>query len=219
MKNYLLVVLLMFTVNSFSQSQNPDPQRFKEDIIGFMAYDAKNSFLPNSVLFAGSSSIGLWNSAKAFPNLYVINRGFGGSHISDQLFYYEDVVKKYKPSKIVFYCGDNDIADGKSADQVVNDFIALFENIKADIPPVKIFYLPIKPSLARWNWWGEMNKANQIIKKRCDSEDMLFFVDIATPMLNEQGSPDSSFFEEDGLHLNENGYALWNKVLSEFLLK
>jgi lysophospholipase L1-like esterase len=35
-------------------------------------------------------------------------------------------------------------------------------------------------------------------------------------MLNENGEPNPDLFLDDGLHLNEQGYQLWDKVLAPF---
>jgi hypothetical protein len=65
------------------QAADPDPARFKHDIDAFAQWDEKNSTPPDAVLFVGSSSIRFWPTATRLPQLPVINRGFGGSHISD----------------------------------------------------------------------------------------------------------------------------------------
>jgi len=213
----LLVILTALLVNLFADVPNPDPERYKDAIGNFQKYDKKNSFEEKSVLFVGSSSIVGWMSAEAFPEIDIINRGFGGSHISDQLFFYDKVVKKYNPSKIVFYCGDNDIASKKTIEQVVGDYKDFMKMVKADFPKVKIYYIPIKPSISRWSMWKEMDKTNQVIKEICDSDKNMFYVDIATPMIENTGKPDESLFRKDGLHLNQNGYDLWNSVLSPYL--
>ena len=62
---------------------DPDPERFEADIRAFEAWDRQNAFPRDAVLFVGSSSIRMWQTAESFPELPVINRGFGGSQISD----------------------------------------------------------------------------------------------------------------------------------------
>ena len=70
----------------------------------------------NPALFIGSSTIVKWKTAEAFPGFSVINRGFGGNVIEDVLYYYNDMVGKYHPSAILFYC-DNDVTGGDSGDR------------------------------------------------------------------------------------------------------
>lgn len=219
-RKIISIVLFVCVVTSlFAGIKDPDPKRFEKNIHNFIKWDRKNSFCEKSVLFVGSSSIVGWSSAEYFPKQNVINRGFGGSHISDVLFYYDDVVKKYNPTKIVFYCGDNDIAGKKSVEQVLEDFETFIEKVNKDFPKTEIYYIPIKPSLSRWKMWKEMDETNLKIKSLCDSDKKMFYVDIATPMLMKNDMPDSTLFRDDGLHLNKKGYDLWSKVLSKVLKK
>lgn len=67
--------------------------------------------------------------------------------------------------------------------------------------------------------WPEMNKTNLKIKQLCETDKHLFYVDIATPMLMENGEPDATLFRNDGLHLNKKGYDLWSKILLDYLVK
>ncbi|WP_456408963.1 GDSL-type esterase/lipase family protein [Caldithrix abyssi] len=218
--SFLGLILFLLIAPGLVQAQSvadPDPQRFVKEIDHFIRYDQKNSFPQKAVLFIGSSSIRLWKTHLAFPEIPVINRGFGGSHISDVLFYYEKLVKKYQPQTIVFYAGDNDIAAGKSVEQTVADFKTFVAKVKKDLPFTKIIYLPIKPSLLRWNFWPAMQKVNQAISNICAADSMLKYVDTASVLLDDSGKPDSTFFMEDGLHLNEKGYQKWNARLSPIL--
>src|SRR6188472_1822642 len=49
------------------------------------------------ILFVGSSSIRLWKLSESFPNLPVINHGFGGSQAADTLAHLDRIVLRYKP--------------------------------------------------------------------------------------------------------------------------
>lgn len=215
----LLILILFFScaVGFNTQGAVPDPERFSSEIGTFIQWDKKNSYPQHAILFVGSSSIRLWNIALSFPNLQVINRGFGGSQISDVNYYYEDVVKKYKPEKIIFYAGDNDVAAGKSADQVLKDYKIFIEKVEHDFPKTQVFYLPIKPSLSHWELWSEMSAANAKIKKFIETDTNLFYVDTASPMLNQKLEPNPDLFIGDGLHLNDQGYQLWKEILLPYI--
>src|SRR3954466_1318356 len=86
------------------------PSRFETEIAAFEIWDHQNAVPQNCILFVGSSTIRLWQTADAFPEFPVINRGFGGSTIPDVSYFADRIVFKYKPHTIVFYAGDNDIA-------------------------------------------------------------------------------------------------------------
>jgi lysophospholipase L1-like esterase len=196
---------------------DPDPSRFQEEIEQFVNWDEKNSWPEDAILFIGSSSIRLWKTRLAFPDLPVINRGFGGAHISDILHYYETVVLPYQPSVIVFYCGDNDIASDKSVDRVYKDYQSFVSRVSKDFPAVKLIYLPVKPSGSRWDMWPEMQKVNNRIKAFHEKKGNFYYVDTASPLIGENGEPDDTLFLEDALHLNAEGYDRWNQVLETLL--
>ncbi len=195
------------------RQSNPDPARFTDDIRAFEAWDRQNSFPKNAVLFVGSSSIRMWPTAESFPGLAVINRGFGGSHTSDVNHFAERVVLKYSPRMIVFYAGDNDIADGKSPDQVAADFQEFVGIVRGKLPDTQIVYLPVKPSLARWQLWPKMNATNRLIQQFIDRGERLTYADTATPMLGSDGQPRHELFLSDGLHMNAQGYQIWSELL------
>lgn len=205
-------------VASEEQGVEVDPSRWNDAIARFEHWDSQNATPANPILFVGSSSIVMWKSADAFPGLPVINRGFGGSHTSEVTHFADRIVLPYKPTTIVFYAGDNDIADGKSPQRVADDFKAFAAKVQAALPETRILYVAIKPSRARWNHWPAMLQANNLIETFCESSDKLTFVNIAKPMLQgSEGPPPADLFLEDGLHLSQKGYAMWNDMLRPLL--
>ena len=130
--------------NIWTRKEDPDPERYRGAIDRFQWLDKKNFFPTEGVLFVGSSSIVLWETANYFPKIPVINRGFGGSHISDVNYFVESLVVKHKPKVIVFYAGDNDIAAGKNIDRVYGDYVEFVQSIK-------IIYLKLKLFIYRLN--------------------------------------------------------------------
>lgn len=219
MKKLFLLICFSFIAPYLSYGQNaaPDPLRFEEEIEAFTQWDQKNSTPEDPVLFVGSSSIRMWNTAEAFPGLPVVNRGFGGSVISDIQHYYEQVIAPYDPRVVVFYAGDNDVAMGLPNDRVVQNYKDLAGRITQDHPGVKLIYVPIKPSGSRWSDWPAMEQVNRRIEQYNSRHEQLFYVDLATPLLNEEGTPDHSYFLDDQLHLNKKGYAVWNEIMGPML--
>jgi lysophospholipase L1-like esterase len=222
-RKIVFVILLIFCSALFAQKNevkpDPDPTRFQGEIDAFNQWDAKNSTPANAILFVGSSSIRMWPTHTGFPEFPVINRGFGGAHISDVLHFYRTVIKKYQARIIVFYAGDNDVAAGKPVEQVLEDYRQLVDLIKKDNPDGKLVYLPIKPSISRWNFWETMRDVNNRIKAFNQADPNLYYLDLATPMIGASGRPKETLFIEDGLHLNAEGYALWQLLLQPLLQK
>lgn len=222
----LSCLLWLVTSDAFGQTTKPaaaekpvakGPERFAKEIDAFEAWDSKNAVPRDCILFVGSSSIRLWPTAEAFPGLPVVNRGFGGSTIADVNYFDEVVVGKYKPRVIVFYAGDNDIAGGKSPDRVFADFKVFNGYVHSQLPKARLLYLPIKPSPLRWKLWPKAEDVNARVKKLAEESDQLDYVDTATPLLGDDGEPNANYYRPDRLHMNEDGYKVWNKILAPIL--
>ncbi len=188
---------------------------WERDIRAFEAADRKAPPAPGGIVFVGSSSIRMWDLPKSFPDLPVINRGFGGSQLADAVLYAHRIVTPYQPRIVVLYAGDNDIASGKSPEQVAADFTAFVKTVRVKAPRVRIIFLSIKPSVARWPLWGTMQRANALIRAavEADRRTTLAYLDVGTALLGPDGAPDPRVLMDDGLHLNAEGYARWNALL------
>ncbi len=193
------------------------PARWESTIQEFEKQDKTNPPPQGAVLFVGSSSIRMWPLKHCFPDLPVINRGFGGSFVEDSLYYADRIVLPYKPRVIVFYAGDNDIASGKTPEQVFHDFTTFVKKVHEALPKTRIIYIAIKPSIARWKLIDKMREANRLIQDFTRKDARLTFVDIDTPMTGPDGRPRRELFLEDGLHLNDEGYALWTSLIQPLL--
>jgi lysophospholipase L1-like esterase len=77
----------------------------------------------------------------------------------------------------------------------------------------------IKPSPSRERLMPEMEKANSLIKNFLRHQKNAAFIDVYHAMLNKDGKPDKSIFQEDELHMNAKGYAIWQKIIQPYLLK
>jgi lysophospholipase L1-like esterase len=159
----------------------------------------------------------MWRTRESFPDLPVVNRGFGGSQISDVVHFADRIVLSYEPKVIVFYAGDNDIAAGKSAQRVFEGYCRFVALVHARQPAAHIVFIAIKPSRARWALWPEMAKANELIRDWCRRQERLHFADLGTLLLGPDGMPDRDLFLDDQLHLNPKGYAVWTKALAPVL--
>jgi len=196
------------------------PERWESDIAKFEAADKENPPTAGGVLFIGSSSIRMWKTlTEDFPNESVINRGFGGSEISDSIHFADRIVFPYKPRTIVLYAGDNDISRGKNADKVLDDYKTFVRTVRKNLPTARIAFIAIKPSLKRWELASEMKKANGKIRRYCALRRRLDYMDIWKPMLGKDGTPRPELFAKDGLHLNSEGYKLWTSVIRPFVAK
>jgi uncharacterized sulfatase len=198
-------------------TEGPPFYRWEKEILAIEQRDRDKPPPPDGIVFAGSSSIRLWNVAKSFPDWPVTNHGFGGSQIADCTHFADRLIVKHQPRVVVFYAGDNDIAAGRTAEQVRNDFKAFAQTVHRELPKTKIVFLAVKPSPARWGRFDVQKKANALVEAFCKEDERLVFVDVVKPMLGDDGKPRRDLFVADGLHLNEEGYKVWAELLRPYL--
>lgn len=200
-----------------AQVADPDPARFDEDFAEFAHWDEKNSYPKNAVLFTGSSSIVRWNTAESFPNIPVINRGFGGSQASDVPSRVAEGVTKYDPAVVVYYEGDNDSEAGKGAEQIFEDVREFTEAVLATDPSTWVVLLSVKPSPRRWQWWSVMQDTNELMRRYAESMPTVEYVDVGTAMLGSDGQPMPHLYVADRLHMTPAGYEIWNRIVGPVL--
>jgi len=205
-----------------AQQQKRAP--FEGEIAAFEAADRKSLPPSDAVLFIGSSSIKLWTTlAKDFPELTVINRGFGGSTIADSVRYTPRIVLPYKPRMIVLYAGGNDIHNGMTPQEVEKDFERFVTGVHPALPRTRIVYVSINPSVARWAEEDRELEANRLIAEYIRENDgklgKLSYLDSHAKLLSPEGKPRPEILRADGLHLNADGYVLWTSILKPEILK
>lgn len=212
----LIVSLLFSFILSFSLLAQ-DPLRFEQEVKTLIEAD---SLIDNThlILFTGSSSIRMWQDLKSdFPLHPVLNRGFGGSEMTDLLYYVEPLILAYKPDKIFIYEGDNDINSGKSTEAILKTAEQLLAKIRESLPSAEIIFISPKPSIARWHLKAEYEEFNSALKLWVANQEDVQFADVWTPMFDASGKVMDDIFLSDNLHLNKKGYAIWTKVIKEFI--
>lgn len=212
-KCIILFAVILGTRMLIAQFKQPPP--FQDEIRHFRKMDSIAMPPPGKLLMIGSSSFTMWQDvARYMPGHPWINRGFGGSSLTDLIDNFDDVVTPYKARQVFIYCGENDIAAGASPDTVVRRFQQLFGMLRALDSTVYVTYVSMKPSLSRLHLMPRMMEGNDQIRAWLDTQRNTSFADVFTPMLDENGRPRTDIFIEDGLHLNDRGYEIWAKVIA-----
>ena len=194
------------------------PEKWESVIQRFEQNDKVSPVPAGATVFVGSSTIAGWGSIPDdFKRFNAVGRGFGGSTSADVLHYVDRIVIDYKPSKVVYYAGDNDIAAGVSPPKVLENFQAFVEKVRAATPNVKIYFVSIKPSPIRAKVWDQARQANEAIRRYVRKTPGLMYVDCATPMLDQDGKARPELFKKDMLHMNRGGYELWIPIITAAL--
>lgn len=179
---------------------------------------AEHGDLSTENLFVGSSSIRFWTSlSEDYPDVKLLNRGFGGSHMSDLLTKREALISKYSPNKIFIYEGDNDIADGEHIAEIKYETEQILAYIFNELPKADVYLLAAKPSILRWHFLEEYLELNQEFLKLSLTNDQVHYIDVWTPMIDDTGRVLQDIFIGDDLHMNSKGYDIWRKIVAPYL--
>ena len=234
-KIFVVALLSLVTCQAFAQQQAPSVEHAKAPSLEFYQgkpfYDAIRAFqkadslqMPasKSILLIGSSSFTYWRDvANYFPGYRIINRGFGGSSLPDLIRYQDYIIYPYDPKQILIYCGENDFAaaDTVSISTVVNRFKQLFWDIRVRLPRVPSSYISMKPSPSRAALLPKFKEANQQIRTFLATQKATSYIDVYDAMLKPDGRPIADIFTKDSLHMNPQGYVIWQKQIRPHLRK
>lgn len=211
----IFTILAIFSSFSLVAQTNPPP-KWQKEMAEFATSDRTNPPPKHAIIFVGSSTIRFWKTLpEDFPGKTVVNRGFGGSQISDVIEHFDQVVTPCEPRIIVFYSGDNDLAASKSPERVFADFKTFLKKVHARSPETTVVDISIKPCPARWKLKDQVDTVNASIQSLRDPR--LRFINIAPLMLGEDGQPKKDLFKADGLHPSQKCYEMWAKVITPCL--
>ena len=214
----ILVFWSVLSITLFAQSTNNPEIVWGKSIAQFAKQDSVAAPGRGGILFLGSSSFTIWKDVSAcFPGKNIINRGFGGSQMSDVLYFKERLILPYQPKQLVIYEGENDIASGEKPDSILSELSRLVAWTKKQVPGIKICVVSMKPSPRRWEFRETMLEMNGRLKQFASESKNIDFVNIWDALLGADGKPVKENYLDDTLHLNANGYKIWQKALSPYL--
>ncbi|GHU63901.1 hypothetical protein FACS1894123_07670 [Bacteroidia bacterium] len=218
MKNlFSLLCLLLFSVGAVSQ-QTSGLGKFEKEVSIYAYRSIDNPPVPGYTLFAGSSSFALWETLEeCFANQGAVNRGFGGSQFTHNIAAMDIIHLPYHPSRVVIFCGTNDIAIGKEVDSVFIDFKYYIARLWNENPLIEIYYVSASHAPSREKYWGQYDQLNSKIKKLASGLQSLHFIDIVKPMNGSNGKVRTDLFLKDRLHPTAECYDIWAKEINKAL--
>ena len=221
MNTIKIFIIFLSIALAGSVKAQPKIDRFESQIINFEKEDEANGYKPEAVLFTGSSSIRRWTTlAEDMVPIPVINRGFGGSTIPEVLYYADRIILPHQPKIIVFYCGENDLANEESKAKLARQSFKKFHKYITDkLPNTKVYFIAIKPSIKREKYWAKMQSANKKISRFINRKTNFYFIDTSSKMLDKNGVVLQDIFVDDDLHMNEKGYQIWTDTVKPILEK
>ncbi len=202
-------ILVLFGQPAFCAETNHNFGVWEKEIAAFEQSALTNPPPKGGVEFIGSSMIRRWTTlAQDFPGQPVFNRGFGGSEIVDSTHFAPRIIFPYAPRMIVFRAGGNDLANGKSAEQVFADFKEFTTVVHAKLPSTEIVYLSWSPTPSRWKQHEQEKELNRLVKNFAEAMPHLRYLETYDLSLGADGLPRPELFVADQLHFNAEGYKL-----------
>jgi lysophospholipase L1-like esterase len=216
----ILILIVLLAAPSCSPlkvyREQPEVKDWEPEIQKFENLDKTEHYPDDAVIFAGSSSIRLWSTLSDDMAPYeVIQRGYGGSRLSDFAVYSDRILSPHKCSALVLFIA-NDITGGpndKTPKEVKTLFLYVLKTFRKNHPDTPVFWIAVTPTSSRWKAWPQIKIANDLISESCKNQRNTYFIKTAYAFLNEKGEPRDELFRADKLHLNDNGYKIWSAII------
>ena len=212
----LFAHLLFFSciTAAFADTARPKPERFAKEIAAFAEQDAAKG----GIVFTGSSSIRRWTElAEAFPDLPVLNRGFGGSVANDLIVYADTVVFRHEPKILVTYTGGNDLNAKLTVKEAFEDYTKFLNLVHEKLPKTKVILNTVKIALKRVTQIPQVHELNSQLQSWSQGKEWVRFVESTSYLADAEGKPMRDMYVDDLLHLSVKGYAEWKKILDPIL--
>lgn len=216
------VVLLLagaLAVTAGARAQSPElAARFEKQVVEYEATDRATPPPKDAILFAGDSQFYRWKTIhEDLPGYTLINRGIDSFQFRDLIHYVDRIVIPYAPRLIVLHVGGNDVHNGRTPEQVLEDFKIFVKRVRVKLPKVPIVYSSITPGPGRWDEAPQRRETNRVIGAYVATQPDLQFIDLWDSMLTADGKPRDDLWVEDRVHPNHAGYLLRVRLTRRFL--
>lgn len=188
----------------------------------FEALDKSIEYPNDAILFIGSSSIRLWNTIEEDMKPFsVIKRGYGGAHFRDMVFYTDRILANHTPEIIVCFVANDikGVPEDENPKKVLRLIKYFVKQVREQHPTTPLAFIEITPTSSRWKQWNDIEEVNRLVKELCERKEGLYFISTAESFLGDDGKPNDLLFISDRLHLNPEGYVVWNQLIKSELIR
>lgn len=180
----------------------------------------------NTILFLGDSLTYNYKINEFFEGYKTFNSGISGNKTTDILNDLENRVYKYNSNKVFLLIGINDLKNGISNDEVLNNIEIIIKKIKENSKDTIIYVeslYPISDEKDKKNIKkivpktdnNEIKETNKKLNELCKKYNIKY-INVYDKLLNDKGSLKKDY-TTDGLHLNDLGYFKVTKVLEKYV--
>lgn len=198
---------------------------FKKNMYDNPFYRDKQSHFENlpqitkQIIFLGDSLTDLCEWSEIFRNEQIKNRGICGDTTDGILNRISNIVES-KPKKLFIMIGINDLNQGVSAEDVVNNYKTMLETFKNQIPNLQIFVQSLLPVNNQLFINREANEKIVVLNSRLKEITALLsfqYIDLFADFLDKNNQLDQQY-TSDGIHLNGQGYLVWKAIIEKYVV-
>ncbi|HWR29785.1 MAG TPA: GDSL-type esterase/lipase family protein [Negativicutes bacterium] len=176
----------------------------------------------NPVVFFGDSITFGADWERLFPESPVVNRGISGDTTSGLLNRQNEIIA-LRPKQIFLMIGTNDLCFGRPVDQVIENYSKILARFQAELPGTPVYVQSILPfndqmfpsnGLRKNQNIRALNKAIKPLAQKYGYE----YLDLSGAFTGKDGRllPQYTY---DGLHLNDDAYQVWRRLIDSYVVK
>ncbi len=166
-----------------------------------------------NILFIGHSLIEFFDWQERFPEHRAINLGVAGETVERLLSRTERIIKSFPSANIIFIMtGLNNVAMEDL--NFFDAFREIIEKLKGAYPDARIYIHSLLPTLLEFIPDEVIRDVNDSIKGLAVSMEVEY-LDIYNLFIDREGRPIREYLLDDGVHLSDEGYTIWSKVIEE----
>lgn len=159
----------------------------------------------------------------------IVNHGFGTSSADDLLYYYDRMVRPYKPRALVLATLSNDIGYGYGVKDIMEIQARIIQWAQADFPGIRIYCFNGTPTLKNKGQKNTATRArkeyNEYLEIFCNRTENCIYVPLEKQAFYFENPEDigdydkirEDIFYTDQVHLNPKGYRLFMDFVRELL--
>lgn len=175
----------------------------------------------HEIVFLGDSITDGGHWSELFEDFRIINRGISGDVTAGVIRRLEEVTRS-RPDKIFLMIGINDLAAGKSVEEVVKNIQIIVKKVKNASPETELYLQSLLPVNGDFPYFPRhTSRAEDIPRINARLEKMadiygLEYIDLYASFCSREDKLDPEY-TNDGLHLTGAGYLLWKSLIEKYM--
>ncbi len=177
-----------------------------------------DSVNPARSVFLGDSITEEFPLHTFFPNQKPANRGISGDHIDGLIERLDLSLGQIDPQRVFIMIGINDVGERRGDTIITERYCRLFDLVRAKLPAADVLVQGLLPVDTRYfpHDPAQILRLNLFLEDECRNRDFSFMN--MYPVFKDNAGHLNNDYTEDGLHLNNRGYAVWAQQIEHIVV-